>query len=88
MLLTRYNTIDFVLDMNVEDGTRIIRKASEKYAEDRAFRLYAARFANYTEESYIPFDDFYKPNQAEVSTQSAEEILEDVKELLDSHRWG
>lgn len=43
-----------------------------------------------TEKDYQPFEEFYKPEKvtAEPNSQkSSKEILEDVKEMMNSHSW-
>lgn len=58
--------------------------------EERNFTLYATQYPNYTEDNFIQFEDFYKPQKInEVDeTKSAEEILNEVKETMDSNEWG
>jgi hypothetical protein len=42
-----------------------------------------------TEENFIPFEEFYNPQQpVEVEHKSESEILSDVREILNSHKWG
>lgn len=76
------------MGMNVEDGAELIVKAIEKRDEERAWQLYLTKYPYMTEEDYIPFDTFYNPNRGKEESKSAEDILEEVKKLLDSHRWG
>lgn len=71
----------------MEDGSEIIIKALEKHAEDRAWQLYLTRYGDMTEENYVPFDKFYIPKLVEETKETAEEILADVKELLNSTEW-
>lgn len=88
MLSSRYGNIDFVLDLDFEDGELLISKAYEKRSEERAWQLYLTKYGDMTEESYIPFDRFYNPKRIEEGNESAEDILADVKELLNSTEWG
>lgn len=75
------------MQMDVYDGSEIIKKAMEKQAEDKAFQLYLTRFGDMTEETYMPFEKFYNPNSVEEEQKTADEILADVKELLNSTEW-
>lgn len=68
----------------------MIRKASEKKKEERAWQMYLTQYSNMTKETFIPFEEFYKPqkrNQQVVKEKSAEEILLEVKEILNSNNW-
>lgn len=77
-----------MMDMDADDGAELIIKAIEKQAEEKAWQLYLTKYGDMTEESYVPFDKFYNPKRVEEEAKSAEDILADVKQLLDSHEWG
>lgn len=73
--------------MNVEDGIEMIAQIYEKQREERSFSLYATQYPNMTEENFIQFEEFYKPRKKQevVEVKTAEEILKDVREMMDSH---
>lgn len=73
-------------DMRVSDGVKLIIKAYEKREEDKAFQMYIARYANMDESTYESFEEFYNPNRLVQSDRSAEEILEEVQETIDTYR--
>jgi len=60
----------------MEDFIDLYITAINKQSEDRAFTLYAAKFPYFTEETYVSFEDLYKPDAP--PKQTAEEIIEDV----------
>lgn len=71
--------------MDIEDFIQIVKKAFEKQSENKAWELYLTRYANMTEEDYIPFDEFYKPQvNQEIENKSEADILAEVKQILDS----
>lgn len=76
------------MDMDADEGAEIIRKAVEKHQEEKAWQLYLMRYQNMTEDTYVSFDKFYNPNREEVENKTAEEILAEVKNLLDANEWG
>lgn len=79
-----------ILDMDVEDGIGIINKAYEKKEEERAFQLYTARYPWMGEKDFVPFSEFYKPrknNEHKNQHESEEEILTNVKSILDSYKF-
>ncbi len=75
--------------MDIDDGIQMISQIYEKQREDRHFTLYASQYPHMSEENYITFEEFYKPQKANevVETKTSEEILADVKELMNSHSW-
>jgi benzoyl-CoA reductase/2-hydroxyglutaryl-CoA dehydratase subunit BcrC/BadD/HgdB len=76
--------------MDIEDGIQMISQIYEKQREDRHFTLYVSQYPHFTEENFITFEEFYKPHkQADevVETKSSQEILADVRELLNSNNW-
>lgn len=70
------------------DGIHLIAKAREKELEEKAWDLYKQKYALMDEKSYIPFTEWYKPQQPQ-EEQSTEEILKEVKNTLDvfKGRW-
>lgn len=75
-------------NLEILDGIHLIAKAREKEVEEKAWDLYLAKYTMMDEESYVPFDEFYKPKQP-IENKTAEEILNDVKETLNTFkgRW-
>jgi len=69
---------------------RLLNEAFKKSEEERAWGLYLTQYPNMDEKTFKPFEEFYKPkeqNQAVEETKTAEEILNNVKELMNSHSW-
>ena len=81
--------MDFILSMDVDEGREMIIKAYEKQNEDKAYQLYLMKYPDMTQENFIPFDEFYKPNRKEEKHQneSAEDILSNVRKMMDSNEW-
>lgn len=76
--------------MNIDDGVKMVNEIYLQKRQDKAYQLYVAAYPNMTKESYVTFEEFYKPqkqNEEPVETKSAEEILNEVKELMNSHSW-
>lgn len=88
LLLTRYPSIEHVFNMNVEDGAEMIVKAYEKQAEEKAWSMYLTLYPNMDEKNFVPFDRYYNPNRGKQETKTKEEILLEVKSLLDGNEWG
>lgn len=69
----------------------MLQSAFESIREDKAYQLYLSIRPNMTEEDYMPFEEFYKPENEYTepeNKQSAEEILMNVKNIMDSNSWG
>ncbi|WP_082707767.1 hypothetical protein [Paenibacillus sp. DMB5] len=88
MLLHRYGSIDYILEMGYEGGVEQILKAYEKETEQKQWDLYLMRYQHMTKNDFVPFSEFMqKPAQkASASTKTKEEILEDAEMILASFR--
>lgn len=75
--------------MDIEEGIELINHIYEKKREDKAYQLYSSLYPNMTKETYITFEEFYKPQKQDevVEAKTADEILNNVKELMSSHSW-
>lgn len=77
--------------MAIDDGIQMIKEIYNKQHEEKAYRLYTSIYPNMTKETYVTFEEFYKPQQRNVEstdTKSAEEILKEVQETMNSNEWG
>lgn len=79
---------DYVLKLSVNQTTKLLIKAVEKQSEEKAWQLYLSKYPYMSEENYVPFEKFYNPQRGKEEAKSAEDILAEVKKLLDSHEWG
>lgn len=76
--------------MNIDEGMQMIQQVYEKQREEKAYQLYIASYPNMTKETYVTFEEFYKPqqrNEESTDTKSSEEILKEVQETMNSHSW-
>lgn len=92
LLLSRYSDIDFIMNLDMESGFRLITKAFEEQSNDR---LYQRWIYNYEKE--MSFDEFKNELEKAVenkvdrkidSTKTEKEILEEVEAILNSYRGG
>lgn len=92
LLLSRYSDIDFIMNLDMESGFKLITKGFEEQSNDR---LYQRWIYNYEKE--ISFDEFKseleksiktKSNRKIDNTRTEKEILEEVEEILNSYRGG
>ena len=86
-LLHSFYSLDYILKLPIKNITRLLIKAREKQEEDMAWDVYLILYQNMNEETFISFDDFYKrriPVKQEVREKTEEEILKEVKGILDT----
>lgn len=79
-----------VLSLPAEDGIDMLKTAYAEQREEKAYRLYLALRPNMTEKDYVTFENFYQPekeNEEPEEDKTAEEILQGVKEIMNSHSW-
>lgn len=70
---------------------QMITQMYAKHYEELAYRLYLSVRPNMTEKTYQTFEEFYQPQKKKeesTDTKSAEEILKEVQEAMDSNEWG
>jgi len=69
---------------------RLLAEANKKSNEEKAYQLYVAVYPNYTKETFMPFDKFYTPQkkQGVVEEKTSEQILADVRAMMNSHSVG
>lgn len=77
------------MGLSISNITKLLKKASEKRSREDAWGLYLTLLPNMGEENFMTFDEFYNRGKvAPGGEQSEEEILKDVKEILDSFNGG
>jgi hypothetical protein len=68
--------------MDFEDGLVLTGKAAEKEQEAKAWSLYLAIRPNMTEETFMPFSEFYRVERTPVvPPKTKDEILADVEDI-------
>jgi len=62
-------------------GSRLIEKAREKREEFKQWQLYCSIYPNFTEETFIPWTDFYKKQNTKMSRKPVRLIKTDKAKL-------
>lgn len=92
LLLSRYSDIDFIMNLDMESGFKLITKGFEEQSNDRLYQRWIYHY-----EKEISFDEFKneleksiknKSNRKIDNTRTEKEILEEVEEILNSYRGG
>lgn len=77
------------MKLPIKNITRLLIKANEKKDRKDAWELYLTLLPNMGQENFMTFDEFYNRGKVVLEgEQSEEEILKDVKEILDSFNGG
>ena len=82
LLLTRYGSLQDILQMDIDTAIELIRMAFQKREEDRAFQLYAAIYPNFDKKTFKKFSEFYKVQTGPISTRPAEDIMAEAEEIM------
>jgi hypothetical protein len=77
--MSRYHTMDFILNKPYADGIKLIKKAYEQVSEDKIFMRWAFGY-----QQSMSLDDFKREITTPKFTKSDKEILADVKSIIDS----
>lgn len=82
-------SFSYVLSLPIKNVVKLLTKSLERHQEEKAWQMYLTKYPQMDEENYIPFREFYKPQQ-KTEVKSSEEILEEVKGTLDTFkgRWA
>jgi hypothetical protein len=70
--------MDFILSAPYERGTEIVKKAYEQVHESKLFARWVSGY------QHVSFDEFKHSVSAPKITKTDEEILADVKSIIDS----
>lgn len=87
--MKRYNNIEYIMNMDIEDGLNIIIKAFKNDTKDKLYELYLTKYPNMDRDNYISFEEFYKKcTVTQVNTnKSKEEIYDNVKNILKNNKF-
>lgn len=87
LLMHRYGgNLDYLLNMDWEDGFAVIAKAHRKVIEEKTWQMWLMKYINMNKESFVPFSEFYKKATEEpvkTGTHTKEELLKLYLEMRD-----
>lgn len=88
MLLHSYYDFNYILKQPIKIITKLLIKAKNKENENFAKSMYIALYPKMNEETFISFDEFYNKGNTTTSVQTEEEILTDVKDIINTFNEG
>lgn len=84
-----FYSLDYISRLPIKNVTRLLNKAKEEKEKGLAWDVYLTIYPNMNKETYISFEDFYKPKKKiEIPTKTEAEILTDVKEIINTFNGG
>lgn len=82
LLLSRYKNIDYVMDMDLEEGIEIINTAYKKKAEEMLWQRWLVDYSNMDKEHFISFTDYknkvFKDVNRTVNSKINDESIEET----------
>lgn len=82
MLLHRYSNIEFVLNLDFEVGSDLIRKACEETRNDKIFLQWAIQLPYMDKQSFVTFSDYKARITGEnIDMRPADVILAELDEI-------
>ena len=82
LLLSRYNSIDYILKMDIESAERLIEKAREKEKEKRIFAQWVVQLPHMTKETFLSFDEYFdKVTGRNIDKRSTSECMAEIEEI-------
>ncbi|MVX62237.1 hypothetical protein GKZ28_00795 [Clostridium chromiireducens] len=86
LLLRRYSSLDYILNLSYKDGLEFIFKAYEKELEDRLWDRWLVDYRWMNESNFVSFEDYKNKTSSSsnknVENISKEAIEEKVKEII------
>ena len=70
-------------DMDIETGGELIIKAIIEKAKDRLWALYCNCYPHMDPEKIVSFSDFIEPLEKPKEIVKAEDVLRDIKSMMD-----
>lgn len=82
LLLHRYKSLDYIMQMDIESAERLIAKAREKEKESRYFLQWVVQLPNMTSETYISFSEYMdKVTGRNIDTRPISECMKELEEI-------
>lgn len=91
LLLSRYNNIYYVMDMDLEDGIEIINTAYKKQAEEMLWQRWLVDYSNMDKDHFISFVDYknevFKTNKTE-NDINTKKIIKEAERIKKADQEG
>ena len=86
MLLHRYANIDYIMDLDIEDGIDFIQIAYQKDVEQKLWEQWLVNYANMDESNFMSFEDYKKKALSSGKDKNkpsldAKSIIEDAEKI-------
>jgi hypothetical protein len=69
------------MDQDFDIGLRLIAQARENRSREDSWLLYCSIYPHFTEDNFVPFSEFCKPNKGAAIGRKTGDILKDVNKL-------
>jgi hypothetical protein len=84
LLLSRYHSMDFILQMDLIEGLELYRKAREKRNDERLYQAWVSLYPHFSKENFISWEDYKnRHSQVKVPTvkKSAAELIAEAADI-------
>ncbi|MBU5485960.1 hypothetical protein KQI86_16690 [Clostridium sp. MSJ-11] len=80
--MKRYSNIEYILNMDIEEGIELIKTAFKNDTKDKLYQMYIVKSIFMSKDNYISFDDYFKQCTAVIKIESKEEVYNKVNSIL------
>lgn len=88
LLLKRYSNIEYILNLPIGEGLRLVEKAYYEESKDRVWELYLTWYPFMGEDNFISFADYLAELMPQkTDTRTSEQIIEETRKLVDGIDW-
>lgn len=89
MLLHRYTNIEYILNLDLEEGIEFINKAYEKQLDEQIWQRWLVEYRNMDENNFISFENYKALLTKKVDkTIKTTEILKQSEEIIKKAKKG
>jgi hypothetical protein len=80
--MKRYNNIEYIMNMEIEDGLNLITKAYKNDTKDKLYQMYVIHSAFMDKDNYISFEQYYNNATRQVKIENKDEVYNKVDNIL------
>lgn len=80
--MKRYQNIEYIMKMEVEDGLNIIIRAFKNDTKDKLYKMYVIHSAFMDKSNYISFEQYYNNCVRPAKKENKEEVYNKVNNIL------
>jgi len=79
--------MNYIMNLDYEDGWQLLNKIVAENAEARAHAIYASTYPHFDKDTYMTFDEFYGNRSSKICTLPTEQIIKEANAIKAKYSW-